>query len=141
MHDFSKCEVISRTPSAVTYVLDTEPDILVSVPAAGTKDTVHSARDHAGVYYGYATATGKPCGLVVIMNNLLSQEPEARRIYQNIDKTKIFAAALVVESPLARALGSFFVGLTRPVAPTRLFSNMDGAIEWLKAVRPAAAED
>lgn len=42
------------------------------------------------------------------------------------------AAALLVRSPLAKAIGSFFMGLNRPLLPTRLFTSEAEALAWLR---------
>ena len=57
------------------------------------------------------------------------QEPEARRAYTEIDPNLLYGEALVVENAVSRALGSFFVGLTRPKVPTKLFDSVENAIE------------
>lgn len=136
MLDSSKYREISRTTSTTVYVVENAPDILITVPSKGTKDTVATAREYVEFLYTYAATTQQACGVVVIMDNILSQDPEARRIYQNVDKARVYAAGLVVASPLARALGSFFIGLTRPIAPTKLFNTIDNAVEWLITLRP-----
>lgn len=43
------------------------------------------------------------------------------------------AVALVVGSPLSRAIGNFFLGLNKPAMPMRLFTDEDEAVGWLKA--------
>ena len=42
------------------------------------------------------------------------------------------AAALLVVSPIARAIGNFFMGLNKPLMPTRLFTSEDDALVWLR---------
>lgn len=42
------------------------------------------------------------------------------------------ASALLVDSPLTRAIGNFFMGLNKPLVPTRLFTNEQEAKSWLK---------
>jgi hypothetical protein len=43
----------------------------------------------------------------------------------------VSAVALVVGTPLSRMMGNFFLNLSRPMAPTRLFENEASAIAWL----------
>lgn len=136
MRDFSKYKEISKTSSLTVYVVETDPDILITVPVEGLKETPQNAHDNVEFLYDYERTTGKPCSAIVIMDNLLSQEAESRRAYQEIDPRRVYAAALIVGSPLARALGSFFIGLSRPVAPTKLFDSVEKAVEWLKTMRP-----
>jgi hypothetical protein len=39
--------------------------------------------------------------------------------------------ALVVSSPLARAIGSFFLSFNRPKTPVKLFATVDEALVWV----------
>ena len=42
------------------------------------------------------------------------------------------ACVLLVSSPMSRLIGNFFIGLNKTKFPTRLFSDKDSAISWLK---------
>jgi hypothetical protein len=140
MKDFSRYRQVDATSNTVLYVPDTDPDILLVVPREGTLDTGANARENVQHFHAYARSLGRSCGAVVIMANMLSQEAEARRAYQAIDTQLFYGGALVVEDALSRALGSFFIGLSRPNAPTRLFETVDDAIAWLKTMRPKQHE-
>jgi len=57
---------------------------------------------------------------------------EARQFYADPVVRKYTAAqALLVDSPLSRVLGSFFLGMNKPPFPTRLFTSELDAIAWL----------
>ncbi len=135
MRDYSQYKEIGKTTNTVTYTIETDPDILIIVPLKGTIDNARDARENVALVYQYARGLGKPVGNVVIMTNMLSQDAEARRAYAEIDPHQVYGAGLVVESALSRALGSFFIGLSRPVVPTKLFESIENAIEWLKTMR------
>lgn len=136
MKDFSQYEKVGKTTNTVVYTLESDPDILIIVPQEGTMDNAKDARENVSYYHSYARSLGKPCSSVVIMVNMLSQDAEARRAYQKMDTNLFYAGGLVVEDALSRALGSFFIGLSRPKVPTRLFDTVDNAIEWVKTMRP-----
>jgi hypothetical protein len=136
MRDFSHYKEIGKTTNTVTYIMESDPDIVIIVPLEGTMDTAKDARENVAFYHAYARSLGRPIGSVVIMTNMLAQEAEARRAYGEIDPKLVYAAGLVVESALSRALGSFFIGLSRPVAATKLFDSIENAIEWIKTMRP-----
>lgn len=136
MRDFSHYKEIGRTTNTIVYIAESDPDILIVVPVEGTMDNGRDARENVAYYESYARKLGKPCSSVVIMSNMLGQEPEARRAYTEIDPGLFYGGGLVVESALSRALGSFFVGLTRPKVPTKLFDTVENAVEWLKTQRP-----
>ena len=42
------------------------------------------------------------------------------------------AAALIVSSPVGRAIGNFFLGLNKPIMPTKLFNDHVTALAWLR---------
>jgi hypothetical protein len=136
MKDFSRYKKIGTTTNTEIYVAESDPDIMIIVPREGTIDNVNDASENVAYYHSYARSLGRPCGSVVIMSNMLSQDAEARRAYTTIDPTLIYGGALVVGNPLSRALGSFFIGLTRPRVPTRLFDSVENGVQWLKTIRP-----
>ena len=140
MQDFSGYKKIGKTANTEVYIAESDPDIMIVVPRKGTMDTLEDASENVAYYHSYARALGRPCGSVVIMSNMLSQDAEARRAYTTLDPALIYGGALVVESALSRALGSFFIGLTRPRVPTRLFDSVESGVQWLKTIRPEGGE-
>jgi hypothetical protein len=111
-------------------------DVLVVMPEQGLKDDGPSARTNIDFQTRHAVASGRPCAVVVMLTSLVSQDGEARRIYAaGMDPRVFFAAALIVSNPLARAIGSFFLGLTRPGVPTRLFDSIEPALAWVDTER------
>ncbi len=135
-HDFSRYKKIGDTTNTEIYIAESDPDILMIVPRQGTKDNGKDACENVAYYHDYARSLGRPCGSLVLMSNMLSQDAEARRAYATLDPRLIYAGALVVGNPLSRALGSFFVGLNRPRVPTKLFDTMEKGLQWLKTMRP-----
>lgn len=47
-------------------------------------------------------------------------------------ETLITAFAVLIDSPLSRVIGNFFMGLNKPSVPARLFTKEEEAIKWLK---------
>lgn len=140
MQDFSEYREIGKTSNTVVYIMDSDPDILIVVPPHGTMDNATDARENVGSFHGYARSLGGPCGSVVLMANMLSQDAEARRAYQEMDTGLFYAGGLVVENAPSRALGGFCLGLSRPNVPTRLFDSVDKAVEWVKTMRPESGK-
>jgi hypothetical protein len=46
------------------------------------------------------------------------------------------AVAIVVDTPLTRTMGNFFLAVNKPVAPTRLFEDEGPAVAWLSGFLP-----
>jgi hypothetical protein len=58
---------------------------------------------------------------------------DARKYLSGPDVAQVaLAGALVGRSPLSTAIGNFFMGLNRPLVPTRLFSSEHAALDWLR---------
>jgi hypothetical protein len=111
-------------------------DVVLVMPNAGTRDDAVSARENVDFQMGHARKLGRRCGFVVLLGQLVSQDAQARRVYaEGMDPALCFASALVVSNPLSRAIGSFFLGLSRPKIPTKLFESVDAALAWMDAVR------
>jgi hypothetical protein len=76
---------------------------------------------------------GKPRPALVDLNDLKSMTRDARLYYAGPETAKVqSAAALLIKSPLTRAIGNFFMGLNKPIIPTRLFTSEVDAIAWLR---------
>jgi hypothetical protein len=115
---------------AQTVWLDAEGIVRVEVKP-GADVTLADA--HAVV-----DAIGKQCDqgrrpALINFTGLRGMERAARSYFAGPQTAKFqTAAALVVASPLARAVGNFFMGLNRPMIPTRMFPDVTSALVWLR---------
>lgn len=111
-------------------------DILIVLPEPGFKDTADTARATVAALQAYGRQLGKRCGLVIVANNLLAQEAESRRVYsEGITADQFFGVAMVVSSPLARAIGSVAIRLTTMQVPLTLVDSIEAGIAWNEARR------
>ncbi len=70
---------------------------------------------------------------LVDMRGLIAMDREARLYFAGEETAKVeSAAALLIDSPLSKAIGNFFMGLNKPIFPTRLFTSEAEALAWLK---------
>jgi hypothetical protein len=126
---------LGRTYNTHYYLL--ADDVLIVLPDQGLRDDGASARVNIDFQSAYARMLGRRCCVVVVIDSLTSQDSEARRIYAaGMQPSLFYAAALIVTNPLARAIGSFFLGLTRPAVPTKLFESVEDAANWVVTQRP-----
>ena len=74
-----------------------------------------------------------PVPILVRLGKIKSTTAEAMRLVVEPRYSKLcLRCAIIVENPVARVIGSVFLGLTRPPYPTRLFSGSeDTALDWL----------
>jgi hypothetical protein len=75
--------------------------------------------------------------ILVDITGIRSMSRDARAYFAGPDSAKVeSAAALLVLSPMAKAIGNFFLGLNKAAIPTRLFTSEALAIEWLEPYLP-----
>ena len=74
-----------------------------------------------------------PCPTVVVAGGVKAVTREAREFFAQSDENRSVSScvALVVNSPVARVIGNFFMGLNKPRIPTRLFKSVEDALPWL----------
>ena len=74
-----------------------------------------------------------PRPILVDLTAIKSMSRGARQYFSGPDTAKVqSAAALLVGSPLARAVGNFFMGFNKGLIPARLFTSEAEALEWLR---------
>ncbi len=113
-------------------------DILIVVPEEGFKDTPEVSRITLAALREYAQKLGKKCGLVIVANNLLAQEPESRRIYADgVTPDLFYGIVMVVTSPLARVIGNVATRLSTLQVPLVLTESIEAGIAWSEANRKA----
>jgi hypothetical protein len=79
---------------------------------------------------------GKPLPFLMDIRRVRSLSRDARAFFASAEAAEVFAAtALLIASPLSRAIGNFFLGLNRPSMPTRLFTSERDALAWLDQYR------
>jgi hypothetical protein len=134
----SSWESIGETSNSKYFLASGESDIVIVAPHADAFDDGPSALENVAFQMDYARSLGRPCAFVVLLGKLRSQEPAARRAYaEGMDPARCFASALVVSNVLSRAIASFFLGITRPMTPTRVFDSIEAAIAWAVSMRPS----
>jgi hypothetical protein len=113
-------------------------DILIVVPEQGFKDTAEVSRLTVEALREYVGKLGRKCGLVIIANNLLSQDAESRHNYaEGITSEFFFGITMVVSSPLARAIGNVAIRLTAMQIPMTLSESVESGIVWIESQRKA----
>ncbi len=134
-HLSDQLKKVGSAPHHDLLIADTD-DILIVLPEQGFKDTQEASRITAAALQVYARELGRKCGLIVVANNLLAQEPESRRIYaENVIPELFFGIAMVVASPISRIIGSMAVRLGAVQVPICVVESIDAGIVWLETQR------
>jgi hypothetical protein len=128
--DVSRWTLIGETSNARNYAV--EPNVLAVVPHPGSHDTGETARENILAQAAHLRPRGG--GVVLIFfDNLASQDKDARRVYQaESDPDWMRGTALIGGSMMSRAIGSFFLGLSRPRTPLRMFESCEEALAWAR---------
>ncbi len=129
-----KLKPVGGVPHHDLLIGDAE-NLLILVPEEGFKDTAATSQATLEALRAYAVKLGRRCGLVILVNNLLAQEPESRRVYsEGASPELFFGIALVVNSPLARVIGNLVMRLTKLEIPITLVDSTEAGIAWLKTL-------
>jgi len=75
----------------------------------------------------------QPVPLLCDLSNVIDMTQECRKHFAGPVHAKSFTkCALIVSSPISRIIGNFFLGLNKPLKPTRLFKSPNEGLKWLK---------
>ena len=129
--DTTSWEVAVDLPHGMLYWI--EPGVVAAIPDDGVVETPDLSQK---VYDGYtqcAQEYGSPIGIVVFVDHLGDQTPEVREFWAKVMQPDVLCAvALVCSSFFARAVGSFFMGIRRPIVPTRMFATLEQGLAWAR---------
>jgi hypothetical protein len=76
---------------------------------------------------------GRKLPLLIDTKTMRSLSREARHYYAGEEAASCAsAAAIIVGTPVSKVLGNFYIGLSNPHLPSRLFTSEEEALTWLK---------
>jgi hypothetical protein len=105
--------------------------ILRAKAKPGTNLTLEDA--HEVIQKLGVLCAGRRRPILVDLTGTKSMSREARTYFSGPETAKVqSAAALLINSPLGRAIGNFFMGLNKTLIPARLFTSEAEALEWLR---------
>jgi hypothetical protein len=111
---------------------EVERHVLAVVPFDGAYDDAESARESVEIQLAHLRRTGSAAGVLVFVDRVVEQSAAARAVYRDLpDPSLQLCFALVGGTPFGRAVGSVFLGLSRPRVPTRLFGSAEEARAWI----------
>jgi len=115
----------------VTKVWIGEDGIARIIHVPGAEVTLEDAKETMAAYL--KINKGKRLPLFVDTKTMRSLAREARKYYAGEEAAKVASAvAIIVGTPVSRVLGNFYLGLSNPHLPSRLFSSENEALAWLK---------
>ena len=119
---------IARTRTS-EYYLRTDGIVIQAVIEPG-RQTLDDARANTRVYN--ELCEGRPHLLMVDMRVPFSTDPDVRKYYATPEASQfVVALAMVTHSKTTTLVGNFFLSLTSPPYPCRMFAELDKAAQWL----------
>jgi hypothetical protein len=100
----------------------------------GSEQTKADAEVNMAAIWELAGQQRRP--LMGDLRRIKAMERGARVHYVTAGPAAHSAVALLVDSPLSRVIGNFFMGLNKPLVPTRLFATEREARDWLRTFIP-----
>lgn len=96
-------------------------------------ETVRAENARSMIQTRLLLCNGKTYPFFADVTKVKSIDKEARDEFSHGSGIELMSAcALLINSPLNRILGNFFMSVNRPNVPTRLFTSSTEALEWLK---------
>lgn len=114
---------------------EVEPGFLLVVPDQGACDTGESAEQQKAFQLAYCSEIGGRSVVGILYDNVRDQTRDAREVYRTWPSDGgVVGSALIGGTVLARAMISFFVGLSTTDIPTRSFPNVEDARLWARSL-------
>lgn len=129
-----KWALVGKT-SNTDYYVDHE-GVLLALPHPGSHDTGATARENFAFQKRHYQTHDDPPIVAIFFDRMASQDREARTIYSSDPSAQwALGFALIGGSMLSRAMGSFFLGLSRPQAPLKFFPSLAQARPWIRTLQ------
>ena len=97
----------------------------------GAEMTLEDAKETMSAFL--KITKGKICPIYCDTTQQKAMTREARNYYASEEAAKVASAvAIIVGTPVSRVLGNFYIGLSRPLIPSRIFTSEEEALDWLK---------
>jgi len=113
-----------------------EDGIVRGVHLPGAVETLETAVKNTDVTTEFSRARGKKLPMLMDYRNLKSISREARDYYAGeVIAGSICACAIIIGNPISKVIANFYMGLNKPLVPTKLFTSEKEAIKWLNSFK------
>lgn len=131
--DPSHLTLVGRTSNATYYRY--EPRILLVYPVEGLVDDAATARENMEFQRHYLAENDPPGVVLSLLDGAAGQDRGARNVYkEGFDPSIWLAVSMIGGTAMSRAIGSFFLGLTRLPIPFKMFSTLEEALPWARGL-------
>ncbi len=113
------------------YTWREEDGIVRTKVKRGSEVGVMEAKENSVAVNAFS-ANGEKFPLIVDSRGIKSMTRDARNQFTTKGReTNVTSFAIIIDSPLSRVIGNFFMGINKPAVPTRLCENEEEAKKWL----------
>ena len=113
------------------YTWRGEDGIVRTKVKQGAEVGIAEAKENSVAVNSYSVGREK-FPLIIDSRGIKSMTRDARNQFSTKGReTFVTSFAIIIDSPLSRVIGNFFMGINKPAVPTRLFDNEDDAKAWL----------
>jgi hypothetical protein len=111
--------------------LEMHGDILIGTYKKGLKITLPIAKEIVSVRLVFTNNTDLPA--LILNQGVVSMDKDARDFLSSKEGVKgLKAGAIVLDSPFSSFLGNFFIRISKPKIPAKIFTNKEDALIWLE---------
>lgn len=121
-------EEVIETPTSKIWL--GEDGILRQVVYPNVEITIDDVKEYLAV--AVELSKGKKIPVLVDTRKIKFIDRKAREYITKEGVNVALSLALLIDSPLSRMIGNFFLGINRPSYPVKLFTSETKALEWLK---------
>jgi len=118
--------------SYVYYEL--EDDLLIGTYKKGLKINLEMAKEI--VRARLELTNYQPVVALALNQGVVSMDKKARDYLSSDEGIRgVIAGAIVLDTPFGSFLGNFYLSVTKPKIPLRIFSKVETALKWLQQFR------
>jgi hypothetical protein len=78
-------------------------------------------------------SNGKTYPCLSDIRNIKSLSKEARVYFAGPAGAKLMTAcAILIDSPVSKLIGNFFISISKPIIPNKIFNKKEEALKWLE---------
>ena len=125
---------MTKTLDTPYVYIELEDDLMIGTYKKNLKINLDMAKEIVKTRLEFANH--KPVVTLIYNQGVISMDKKARDYLSSNEGIQgIIAAAIVLDSPFGSFLGNFFLSVTKPKIPARIFSKKEEALKWLARFR------
>jgi len=125
---------MTKTLDTPYVYLELHDDLLIGTYKKGLKVTLDIAKEIVKARLEFTDY--KPKLTLALNQGVISMDKKARDYLSSDEGVRgVIAGAIVLDSPVGSFLGNFYLSVSKPKIPARIFTKKEDAIKWLSKFR------